>query len=194
MALDHLLAALARDAEGEAERLLAEARAEAARIRADAQDRAQRVRADSLGGLEADRRAAMAVELAETRRAARRGVLEARAAVVARVFAEAGSRLPALLDDPCYRAALPNHLAEALSCVGGEESVVRCPPALAGTVGASVAGRPGVSVRAVADAPAGVTVETADGAIVVDNTLAGRLERGRRALELLVAARLEAGS
>jgi V/A-type H+/Na+-transporting ATPase subunit E len=188
----HLLEALEREARDQAEAVLEEARSTAAAITRDANERLALRRADALAAREAALRAAGDTTLGEARRAGRRRVLEARQRLLDRVFAAARARFSATITEPAYRAALPAHLAEALQAVGDGPAAVRCAEALVTSVRAAVADRKDVAVRSDATAPPGVTVVTADGAIEVDDTLDGRLERLRPRLSLEVLARLEA--
>jgi vacuolar-type H+-ATPase subunit E/Vma4 len=190
MPLAHLLAALERDAAAQADALLAGARATAAAIARDADERLARRRSDVLGAREAELRAAAEAGLGEARRAARRGVLEARQRLLERVFAAARALFPRALADDAYRAALPEHLAQALSAVGEEAAVIRCADALVPAVRAALARKKHLAVQGDAAAPPGVTVVTADGAITVDNTLDGRLERLRPRLALEIVRRV----
>jgi vacuolar-type H+-ATPase subunit E/Vma4 len=75
--------------------------------------------------------------------------------------------------------------------VGDEPAVVRCPLALVPAVRSAVKRMKHVTVEGDAAAPPGIRVITSDGAIEVDNTLEGRLERLRVRLALEVLAALE---
>jgi vacuolar-type H+-ATPase subunit E/Vma4 len=191
MALDHLIDALGRQAGAETEALLAAARADSERIRADAAERMTRARGDAVEAVRAELRARLEADVGEARRGARGGVLEARQRLLDRVFAAAGALLPSAIATERYRAALPQHLAQALAAVAGESVIIRCPEELAETVRALTAGQAQMSVVADPGAGPGIRVTTQDGAIDVDNTLAGRLERERPrlALDALTALR-----
>jgi vacuolar-type H+-ATPase subunit E/Vma4 len=191
MPIVHLLEALEREARAQAEAMLEEARSAAAAITRDANERLALQRANALGAREAALRAAGETTLSEARRAGRRRALEARQRLLERVFDAARAHFPAALTEPAYRAALPQHLAEALPAVGDGPAAVRCPEVLVPLVQAAVAGRKHLAVQGDPAAPPGVTVTTADGVIEVDNTLEGRLERLRPRLALEVLARLE---
>ncbi len=194
MALEHLLAALERDAAEQAQRLLANARTEAAKITGAAEERNARRRRDVIGAHEAEQRATAEVALAAARREARRQVLEARQRLLDRIFAAARGRLPAALRSDAYRAALPVHVAEALAFVGDAPAVIGCPRALAASIRKLVAGNGRLSVTVDAAVGSGFRIATTDGAVEVDNTLEGRLERLRPRLALAVLERLGAVS
>lgn len=190
MPLEHLLSALEREARAQADALLAEARATAAQIAREAEERLAQRRGAVLGARAAELRRAAAAALAEVRWNGRRAVLEARQRLLDRVFAAAHALFAGAVAGEAYGAALPAHLTEALRSVGDEPAVIRCPAALAPRVRAAVAGREQVTVDADPAARPGIVVVTRDGAIVVDNTLEGRLERLRLRLAIAVLARL----
>jgi len=189
MALAHLLEALERDANDEIARLRAEAAAEADRITAaSAAAVAQRRRAV----LEEDeRRGRHEVERALTiaRRAARRAVLEARQRLLDRVFAAARAVLPAAVREPAFRASLPAAIVSALAAIGPGPVVIHCPGAIAPAVkGLQLADR--ITVMADETVGSGFVMRAADGAIEVDDTLDGRLERSRPVLARRVLQQL----
>ena len=186
--LDHLLAALEREATGQGDAVRAAARAEADRITADAEARLARRRSDTLGARTAELRGEAEQALGEARRSGRKAVLQARERFLARVFDAARGMLPAALESSAYRTALPGHVADAVRAVGDEPAVIRCPAALREAVRSAVLGRTQLSVESDAT-HLGVTVTTADGAVIVDNTLEGRLERLRPQLAIQVLAR-----
>jgi vacuolar-type H+-ATPase subunit E/Vma4 len=191
MALDHLLAALERDAATEVERITAAAQADTETIRAEADRRLGARRADALGAREAEARAAAAASLGEVRRRARAEVLAARQHALERVFAAAGRALPDAGRRAGYLAALPAELAAALACVGDSASVIRCAPSLAATIKPLVRDRAACRVEPDRAIGAGFIVATTDGVIEVDATLAGRLERLRDHLALEILRQLE---
>lgn len=192
MPLDHLLTALEREAGAQAEASVAAARAEAAEISRQADTRLGQMRQDALQAREADLRGAAEAALGEARRAARATVLEARQRLIDRVFETARGMLPGAGAGDAYRAALPQHIAEALAALGDQPAVIRCDAALADAVRTAVARKKHLVVRPEADARPGVVVATTDGTIEVDNTLDGRLERLRPQLALEVMARVAA--
>jgi vacuolar-type H+-ATPase subunit E/Vma4 len=191
MPLDHLLGALERDGSAQAEDLLVQARATVAAIAREADELVARRRADVLGGRETELRGAAQAALGETRRTGRRAVLTARQRLLERVFGAARGLFFEALASEAYRArALPEHLAEALGAVGDEPAVIRCPETLVPAVRAAVARKKHLTVQGDPAAPPGIRVVTTDGAIEVDNTLEGRLDRLRARLALEVLAKL----
>ena len=143
-----------------------------------------------LDAREAELRGATAAALGEAQRAARKTELEARDQLLTRVFDTARAMLPAALSGDTYRAALPGHVAEALHAVGDEPAVIHCPESLRDAVRMAVADRRELTIACDAAARPGVTATTRDRAVVVDNTLEGRLERLRPRLAIEVLARL----
>lgn len=192
MPLEHLLAALEREATAQAEALLAAARTEAAAIAADADARLTRRRGELLGSREAELRGAAAIALGETRRTSRATVLQARQRLLERVLAAARGMLPDALASDAYLAALPEHVIQGLRAIGDGPAVIRCPEVLVPAVRAVVAARKEVVVRGDPASSPGVVIATADGAIEADNTLDGRIERLGPRLALEVLARLGA--
>lgn len=192
MGLEHLLEALERDADAQVVQLLAQARAEA-----------DRISTESAAALEGRRREATAahdcarvqeVEHAVTlaRREARRSILEARERLLERVFAAARAELPAAAAGPAYRASLPTALRGALSAVGGDQAVIRCPETLALELErARPRGPNAVAVKVDSASGSGFRVVSADGAVEVDDTLESRLDRLRFLLARRVLAQLE---
>jgi V/A-type H+/Na+-transporting ATPase subunit E len=194
MALEHLLAALEREATVRVQSLLAAAQTEADRIRLDADALLARRRAEALKAREVDLRGAAEATLGEARRLSQVAILQARTQLLERVFGRARALFPEVVDGDAYRTALPSHVTEALAALGDEPAVIRCPESLVSVVRAAVGDAPRVTVRGDSAAPAGITAATTDGAIQVDNTLAGRLERLRAELALEVLARVQGGA
>lgn len=190
MALDHLLAALERDATAQAEALLAEARATAAAVTREADERVAQHRRDALAARESTVRESTESALAEARRESRRRMLDARQRLLDRAFAAAHALFPDAVNGACYRAALPRHVVEALEAAGHEPVVVRCRDALVPVVQPIVASQARVTVRGDPGVPPGMVVTTTDGTMEVDQTLDGRLDRLRTRLALEVMARL----
>jgi len=188
MPLDHLLAALERDGSAQAEALIVQARAAAAAIARESDERVAQRRAEALDSRKAELSGAAQTALGETRRAGRRALLAARHRLLERVFAAARDLFPDVVARDPYRTdVLPRHLAEALAAVGAENAVIHCGAALVPAVRAALARKRHLTIEGDAAAPPGIRVVTTDGAIQVDNTLDGRLERlrGRLALEVL---------
>lgn len=195
MPLEHLLAALERDATAQAEHLVAEARATAALLTSTAAQAIERRRGETREVHEREQRAVVQAALSTARRAARREVLEARERLLDRVFAAARSALPQALAHRAYRAALPERLAAALACVEeGGEAALRVPAALAADVRAAVSGNGRVTVSVDHDAGSGFRLTTADGILEVDDTLETRLDTQRPRLARDVLRQLEVES
>ncbi len=195
MPLDHLLAALERDATAQAERLVAEARATADRLTSAAVEAIECRRGETLGAHEREQRAVVQAALSAARRGARGDVLEARERLLDRVFAAARTALPQALAHPAYRAALPERLAAALACVEeGGEAAVRVPAALAADVRTAVSGNGLMTVRVDHAAGSGFRLATADGTLEVDDTLETRLDTQRPRLARDVLRQLEVES
>lgn len=192
MPLDQLLAALERDARGQADRLLAEARAEAQRVTDAAEREVVRRREATVGAREREQRAALEQALSKVRRAARRDVLEARDRLLERVFAAARTALPAAISTPAYGATLTRRLEAGLVCFDGAETVVlRCSPPLVDVLTAAAPAHAGIRVQGDAEVGSGFRLTTADGSIEVDDTLETRLAARRLRLAREALRRLD---
>jgi vacuolar-type H+-ATPase subunit E/Vma4 len=182
MALADLVARLEQDAAKEVQAIAERADAEVLALRT-ASDRA--IAEASARHLDAQRAARQAVrrqELTAARQRARAAELEARHALLARILARARALVPEAAESAAYRAALPAHLAEALSYGDGLRLRVRCQAALAPILGA-IADRRGDAELVVDESTGpGVIVEAADGSVTIDNTLSRRLARIEPAL------------
>lgn len=191
MALEHLLAAIARDGEAAVARELDAARSEAERILAEARARVEARRADRLAARERELRASLEAELAAERRRAAGELLRARWRLVERILEAARAELPAAVESAGFAEVLPAQLDDALAYLGDDGGVVHCPPALAPLVSTLLAGRPGISVEP-STGLLGIRVE-ANGAVEVDDTLDARLRRlgPRLAMDLLRLAEAE---
>lgn len=190
MALEHLLAAMEREARAKIEAARAEGEAEAGRIAAACGEGIARRRSETLAALETELRADSELRLAEARHRQQGELLVARAKMLEQVFAAARARFGEAIRSEAYVATLPARLAEALGFLEGEAAVVRCASELAPHLAGLVAGRPGVSVETDAGAAPGILVVSADGSVEVDNTLTGRLERLRPELSVEIVERV----
>lgn len=113
MGLGDLLAALERDADAEVRAVRTSADEDAARIEAEAARQCAASLADALRDITERERATHAAALAEIEQRHRRAVLEARAAVLARVHERLCAVLPSLVDD-----ALRARFASAAAAFG----------------------------------------------------------------------------
>lgn len=192
MGLEHLLAALERDADAQVEQLFAQARVEAERISTESAAALEQRRRETTCARDSARVQEVEHAVTLARREARRSILEARERLLERVFAAARAELPAAVAGPAYRASLPAALRGALAAVGGDHAVIRCPEAL---MPALERARPGdstaVPVKADPAGGSGFRVASADGAVEVDDTLESRLDRLRFVLARRVLAQLE---
>lgn len=192
MGLEHLLEALERDADAQVEQTLAQARAEADRITTESSAALARRRGDATCARDSARRVEVEHAVTLARREARRSILEARERLLERVFAAARAALPAAAAGPAYRATLPAALSGALSALGNDQAVIRCPEALAREIErARPRGAASVPVRVDPASGSGFRVVSADAAIEVDDTLESRLDRLRPMLARRVLAQLE---
>lgn len=189
MAVDALLAALERDADSEVSRRRTEARERAETIIARAAAAADRRRAAMMERLSLTRRAEVARHAAEATRDLKGRVLRARAELLERVFGQAAERL-AKIEPGRWLERVPLLVDQTLRYLEPDRAVLVCRPEAQEPVRTAV-GIQEVKIEVREDAPAGLLGRTADGSVVVDNTLTARLERLRPDLAIRLLARIE---
>jgi vacuolar-type H+-ATPase subunit E/Vma4 len=138
------------------------------------------------------RQAAHARELAAARRRAHARRLEARRAQIARILECARERAAIAAASPRYAQAVAAHARDALSFVDGLQPRVRCDASFAATLQPIVDEHSGATL-VVEDVGPGVVVESADGSVSIDNTLAARLTRAEPSLTIELSRRLGEG-
>lgn len=189
MSIDALLLHLEEDATREAARIRSAAAAAAAEIVARAEADAGRRRALHLERVAADRRSAGERQVAAARATARDQFLRVRAALLDRVFARAAVLLDATPAER-YAAHVGALARDAARYLEGAPAVLECPEDAATALVQAVHGLADVTVRA-APVSAGVTGKSADGRVVVDNSLRALLARRRAELAIDLSARIE---
>ena len=190
MSIDALLASLERDAEAEALKLVSAARQQAQEILSLADADSGRRRAEALARLEGEGRRAVACQTAAAARQYREARLRERGRVLERIFTEAERELRTASADR-YQRHLASLLRATLQFLEGAPAVVECRPEITAQVVQLCAERADVTVRSSADATAGIRGVSADGSVVVDNTLPALLRRQEAELAVAVLARLE---
>jgi len=188
--VEDIIRTLERDAEAQAAARMEQARERAEAVRAEAEREASARRRVILGEREEELRADGRRKVAQAGRESRATVLQAEQRVLERIFAKATS----LLEEPSsletYQTHLSTHLGEALAYVGTRPVTVICKPQLADAVRHLLSERQSVRVRADQDAPLGLVVVSDDGALTVDNSVAGRLRRLKAELSSTLLKRL----
>ena len=177
MALSDLIARLEQDAASEVRAISLQAEADVRAIEADADCTVDQAAARYLAERHDARQRVHDRELALARRDARARELSARHAQFARILKRARQLAPEMAASDAYLQALPSHLDEALLYVHGLRPRVRCQSAFVPVLGPIVAQHEGAELVVDEAVGPGVSVEAADGSVVVDNTLAGRLSR-----------------
>lgn len=190
MPLADLLAALERETEASAAGELRRAEEEAARLRQAASlegsARLEALLAEHARNL----RAAGEEKLVAARRRAEARVLEARHALLGRVFDGALALQEEARGWEAYRAALERDVKTLLTLAAGEQEVTLiCHPKDRGRVAAAAGD--GVRVEAASEVIAGVQLRAAQGRMEMDRTLAARLASSRAALAIRVVRRVE---
>ena len=190
--LDALLVSLEHDAQGEAARLIAAAEQRARTIQAGALAERDRRRAEVLARVEGEGHRAVACATAAAARRFRDMRLRERAAVLERIFAEAAQELRiALLER--YRKLLPRLLRDTTRYLEGTPAVLICRPEIGPLIEAGLPAELALTVEPSTEAAAGLLGRSADGLVVVDNTLPALLRRRQAELTIALVARLEAG-
>ncbi len=191
MSIDALLLHLEEDARREAARLRQEATERAQEIVARAEADAARMRALHLERVAGQRRSAGERQVAAARAEARERFLQARTAVLDRVFDAASASLERM-EVTRYTGSVAQLARDAARYLERGPGVLQSPPDAAPAAAAAVSDLPDLRVEP-ADVPAGVTGRSADGRVVVDNTLAAILARRRADLAIGLGARIEQG-
>ena len=191
MSIDALLLHLEEDARREAARLRQEATERAQEIVARAEADASRKRALHLERVAGQRRSAGERQVAAARAEARERFLQARMAVLDRVFDAASASL-GRMEVSRYKGSVAHLARDAARYLERGPAVLQSPHDAAQAAGAAIQDLPDLRVEP-ADVPAGVTGRSADGRVVVDNTLAAILERRRADLAIGLGARIEKG-
>jgi vacuolar-type H+-ATPase subunit E/Vma4 len=188
MALDVLLQVITEEGDAEARRLLEAARAEADAIRASADARTSQRIAEAYAAREAGLRQSLDAKRSRALTASRVRVLQARTCFIDQVLAAAEAELPGVLERSASVEPLTRLCAEALEYFPAGAARIRLRAALARRLSGNSWGA--VEVGVDDTVPEGVIVESLDGSVRVDNTLAARLHRRRPelAITLLRAA------
>ena len=192
MSLQALLAHLTDTAEQEADALLQAARERARAIDRESEERISRRRNTELARLDEEQRRAVARETAAAEQEHLRSVLQERAQVLDRILERAVTRLGSM-SAPQYAAAIPKLVASSLEYLEGLPVIVQCRPDAEPLVRQLCGDFPEVQVQPDCTALAGIRAESADRAILVDNTLPALLWQRRDELSVILAARLEEG-
>jgi len=186
VALNELLRTLEAEAAVRIEEVRSRARNEAEQLRREGEAELSRRRVKTLAAREAELRATAVREVATTRREAARRVLEARAAILARIRSSVGNRLAARAADPTLLPLLQRDLRRGLGYVG-ENAVVRADGGLLDGLRSSLDGRRDVTFEPAIPPRAGLVLHSADGSLTVDATLESRLDQAwpRFAIDLM---------
>ncbi len=175
-----LVAMLEKESAAEIERVLADAKARAAQVEAEARAAAQADVEAQRRRLEAERNAALAKAQSSAQVQAAALVLRTKDQAMADVFAQAEHELRRLQQDgPRYAATLRGLIREAARGLPGH-IVIEVHPEDRQTV-AQVVRELGLDaeIRVADDVRGGVRVATPDRRLIVENTLASRIERVR---------------
>ena len=192
MALDVLLQVITEESDTEARQLVASARAEADAIRAAADARSTQRIAEVYAAREAELRQSLEAKRSRALTASRVQVLEARTRFIDQVLASAETQLPGVLERSASAEPLVGLCTEALGYFPAGGARVRLRAALARRLPANLSGSADVVVDDTV--PEGVIVESPDGSVRVDNTLAARLHRQRPLLAIALLRALSEGA
>ncbi|MBK9693166.1 MAG: hypothetical protein IPO73_15995 [Gemmatimonadetes bacterium] len=190
MALQDLLAALEREAEQRISAEQAEAAAAAAALTRDAEALRVARRDDALARERSRLETTAARDVALATREAEHAVLTAREALVERVLGLVREGLAREALSPAEVAALARLAERALDHAGDRPALVRTTSALRQAVADRCAAR-GVPVEVDAALHAGSQVGTADGRVLIDASLPGRLVAREAEARIHIVASLE---
>jgi vacuolar-type H+-ATPase subunit E/Vma4 len=192
VATDALRASIESEGRARVIAILRDAEEEAARLRDEALSLASQRHGKELRNQEVELRRAANVRIAAARAGTRTRVLEARADLLDRVFAMAEQALSAELEADSARDELVARAERALGFMPPNSPVVLiCSSSVAPVLETELGKRDGVRVECDPELPAGFRAVGADGAIVVDATLAKLLELDRAALAIEILRRVE---
>ncbi len=189
MGIDALLLHLEQDAGREVARLRSVAQEGAAAIAARAEADAARRRALHLDRVTAELRTAGERQVASARARAREQLLQVRTTLLDRVFDRALGLLGGMVASG-YAPIIGRLARDAARYLEGEPAVLQCPPDAVAALAEVVPELPNLTVQPTG-VVAGVTGRSADGRVVVDNSLPALLSRNRAELAIELAARIE---
>jgi vacuolar-type H+-ATPase subunit E/Vma4 len=189
MGIDALLLHLEEDAGREAARLRSAAEEGAAAIAARAEADAARRRALHLERVTSELRTAGERQVAGARARAREQLLQVRTTLLDQVFDRASVLLGGMIASG-YAPIIEQLALDAARYLEGEPAVLQCPPDAAAALADAVPNLPNLTVQSTG-VMAGVTGRSADGRVVVDNSLPSLLSRNRAELAIGLAARIE---
>jgi vacuolar-type H+-ATPase subunit E/Vma4 len=175
---------LRAEAEREAQALREEARAEAERILASAREHVAARRHAEIVAEEVEPRRKAARSLAAARRDGAVNILQGRRRLTDHVLQLASSRYAD--GNPLPREALAHLVRDALAYLPPTTVRVSCHPDSVDAVRALIAGHPAAAVAGDSSLSAGVRIAAADGSVLVDNTLATRIQQRRDELSAMV--------
>lgn len=195
MALDHILAAIEDEAAVEIAHIEGESQRRARAILEQASREALAIEQAAAGALDADLESKATRLRNQARIQSTRTLMKAREAIVQQAREGALVQVRALREREDYPDLLAGLLDEALAALPGEGAVVRIDPRdrelIAGLLAKTKPGAP-LDVEVALDTWGGVEVASADGRIIVRNTLETRLERADPYLRRLVAETIPA--
>jgi vacuolar-type H+-ATPase subunit E/Vma4 len=194
MGIEALRAAVEREARAQIAELLDGANAQADALRAEAQEATAARRREMLGDEESRLRRDAAARIAATRSAKQKRVLEARDAMLDRVFALTGEQLSTALKGELAREWLVGIASQSLRYLPEGRVVFECSEDVVALLAQAFAGRDRIEVRCDPDLPCGFRACSQDGSIIVDATLSKLLEMQRPRLAIEVLQRLERGA
>jgi vacuolar-type H+-ATPase subunit E/Vma4 len=189
MSLEVLIQTLTHQAEQTAAEERERTTREVERILGDAKRVRDECRESARASSEAAYRAEAIARRARVQRDARRRMLMARAKLLDRVFARVSAQLPTYIQKVVGIA--PDLVREALPFLGDEPIEVMCPPVLSNVVKQVTADRHDAVVVTDASIGTGVLVRTANGSLIVNNTLEARFHRTRDELAIAVVRQFE---
>lgn len=188
--IDELLATLERQSGAEIAQIRADGQARAAELTAASERRIAERRAATLGRRETEAHARHERELSRIRHAARARVLEARAALLERVFEQLRRALPSVATSSAYRAGLAARLRRLRAYSGETPVTIECMPALAAALRRLVKTNGDLRIRGDRHIAAGFRLVTTNGRVEIDARLDTLLERRRPRLALEALAAL----
>lgn len=176
MAINDLLAALARDARIEARQLLRAGYAERKRELAECREQIEALRKERLDEKRESLQADMRGEVAAQRRRSRLAVASAQERLVTRVLERVRQSFEDESTVARLRAAVAERLFEVLRYAEDTAVEIVCGPSLVDAVQGAMSETSGVDVVAEASVGTGWIVRSSDASLRIDDTLQARME------------------
>lgn len=191
MSWERLQEVISDEVRAEVDIIVDRGRQEALRLRAAAESDIARWRAEQEARIGLEVLSDLERELGGGRRRAQRQLLEARRDCLDRIRATALSMIREPTEVVTAREMIRIYAEETLAHLGNRTGVLLGPAGSEPTLEMVIRGRDELEFEVDPGVGCGVQLRTTDGRLLIDNTLAGRLDRMWPALEVFLVDRIE---